>query len=210
MEAQVHAPQPRVLDTYALVYGFSMVLLVPALFVIDHFGFEPYEAGFLALVLPPFVVGLVATFLTDSGESLVERGKRILVLTPLSLFGGLMILFVAAIAIVIPVSIVLVPENFDVLTPFFAASLLLLAAPMILALLRRLRGPFGLGAVVQMGALVGTLAVVAWTLVMTFEQGNTLGTFLPHYLLDYFSGAMTWFLPSIGLAAGIWRKTGLV
>ncbi len=210
MEADTYAPQPRVLDTYALVYGFSMILLLPALFLINRFGFEPYEPGFLAFVLPPFVIGLVATFLTDTHESFADRSKRVFVLTPLSLFGGIMILFVAAIVIVIPVSIVLVPENFDVLTPFFAASLLLVAAPMIVAIIRRLKGPFDINSVVQMLALAGTLAVVAWTLVMTFEQGNTLGTFLPHYLLDYFSGALTWFLPSIGLAAGIWRRTGLI
>lgn len=210
MEAEAHEAMPRVLDTYALVYGFSMILLTPALFLVNNAGFEPYEPGFMALMMPPFLIGIIATFLTDSGEGIGVRGKRALVLTPLTLLLGLTVLFVAAIVIVIPVSIVLVPENFAILTPFFAASLALVAAPMAVSFVRRLRGPFTAATVVQMVALLGTLAIVGWTLVMTFEQGNTLGTFLPHYLLDYFSGAMTWFLPSIGIAAGVWRRIGLV
>lgn len=210
MEATTQASEPRVFDTYALVFAISMALLVPVLFVIERFDYIPYEPGFLLLVTSPFVLGIVLTLLTDSSEPWKRRWLRVLVLTPLALFGGITILFVAEMAIVLPVSLILVPENFDVLTPFFAASLALVAAPMVVALARRVRGPYTVSTVIQVVALVATLAIVGWTLVMTFQEGRVLGTFLRHDLLDYFSGAQTWFLPSIGLAAGIWRRLGLV
>jgi hypothetical protein len=210
MDAQTVDVEPPVLDTYALVYGFGMALMVPALFLIERFEFVPYEPGFMALVLTPFVVGVVATFLTDSSDGPGVLGRRALVLTPLTFVGGITILFVAELAIILPVSVFLSPSNFDVLAPIFAASLALVASPLVLALVRRVRKPITAAAVFQMVALIATLAIVAWTLVMTFDDTHVLGTFLRHDLLDYFAGTQTWFLPSLGLAAGIWRRLGIV
>lgn len=210
MELEVHDTEPRVLDTYALIYAFGMSLMVPALFVIERAGFVRYEPGFLALVLGPLFIAIAATFLTDAEEDLVQRVKRIAILTPLILLAGVTILFVAEIVIVLPVSIVLVPENFDVLTPFFAASLALVAAPLLFALGRRIRGRVSVGKALQVTALVTALAIVIWTLAMTLGEGRVLGTFMRRDLLDYFAGSLTWFLPSFGLAAGLWRRIGIV
>jgi len=210
MDTHATEQEPRVLDTYALVYAFGMALMVPALFLIERFDFEPYEPGFMFLVLSPFIFGIVATLLTDSRDGLSRLGKRVVVLTPLVLFLGVTILFVLEIAIILPISQVLEPGNFGVLGPVFAASLALVAAPLVVALARRFRGPFSAARAFQMVALVAALGIVGWTLAVTFNESRILGTFLRHDLLDYFSGSQTWFFPCMGLAAGIWRKLGIV
>jgi hypothetical protein len=97
-----------------------------------------------------------------------------------------------------------------VLTLLSVAAVVLFASPMLVSLATRIREGLSAAGLVQIAALTAVLGVVAWVVVMTFDSGSTLGTFLRKDTVEHFIGAFTWYLPALGLAAGIWRRTGLV
>jgi hypothetical protein len=92
------------------------------------------------------------------------------------------------------------------------ALVVLLAAPMLVSLASRIRE--GLQRRWVLSRSVRWCSpfwrVVGWVVVMTFDSGDTLGTFLRKDTVEHFIGAFTWYLPALGLAAGIWRGIDLV
>jgi hypothetical protein len=81
---------------------------------------------------------------------------------------------------------------------------------MLVSLVSRIREGLSAVGLVQIAALLAVLGVVAWVVVLTLDSGGTLGTFLRKDTVEHFIGAFTWYLPALGLAAGIWRAVGLV
>jgi hypothetical protein len=210
MESQSEHVAPRILDTYGLTYAFTALLLVPALFIVDRMLIETFSFGWLALISLPFLLGPAIVFAIDSGDGAKTCSIRCAVLSPLVAFTGVTIVFVAMMLLLPILSLVLEPENFGGITILFVALVVLLASPMVLSLVTRVREGFSIGNLVQIVALVVALGMVAWVVVMTFEQGRTLGTVMKKDNIEHFIGAFTWYLPSLGLAAGVWRATGLV
>ena len=210
MEPQTEHAAPRVLDTYGLTYAFTALFLVPALFIVDLWSVETFSPGYLALIVAPFLLGPATVFAIDSKDGPRTVAIRSAVLSPLVAFTGLTIVFVAMMILLPPLSLVLEPENFGGLTLLFVAIVVLLAAPMVLSLVSRVREGFSAVGLVQIAALIIVLGLVAWVVVMTFDPGRTLGTFMRKDTVEHFIGAFTWYLPSLGLAAGVWRATDLV
>lgn len=210
MESAPEHATPRVLDTYGLVYAFTALFLIPGLFVIDRLSVDAFSALYLALIAVPFVLGPAIVFALDSRDDLRAIAIRSAVLAPLVAFSGVTIVFVVMMVIIVPLSLFVVPENFGVLSVLFAAAVVLLAAPMAVSLVSRVREGFNLTGAVQIAVLTAATAMVAWVIVMTFDSGDTLGTFLRKDTIEHFIGAFTWYLPALGIAAGIWRRIGLV
>ncbi len=210
MRSQTEHLVPRLLDTYGLTYAFTALFLIPALFIIERWSVEYFSSGYLALISAPFLLGPAVVFAIDSKDGLRAVAIRSAVLAPLVAFTGLTIVFVAMIAVLPPLSFFLAPGNFDVLTLLFVAVVVLLAAPMLVSLVSRFREGISAVGLVQIVALLVVLGVVVWMVVMTFDPGVTLGTFLQKDQVEHFIGAFTWYLPALGLAAGIWRRVGLV
>ena len=86
------------------------------------------------------------------------------------------------------------------------ALLVLLALPLVPALVRRLRLPLGWRSVVQLLALLFGIAVVVGVVVLTLRPDRTLATMERKDVMIYIVGALVWYLPSFGIAAGVWRR----
>lgn len=210
MEPQTEHATPRILDTYGLVYAFTALLLVPGLLAIERWSIETFSPGYLALISIPFLLGPAVVFALDSKDAPRTLAVRSAVLAPLAAFTGVTLLFVAMMTVTIPMTYFFVPENFAVLTVLSALSVALLAAPLVISLVARVREGFSAAGIVQIAALVAALGMIAWVIVMTLRPGDTLGTFLRKDVIEHFIGAFTWYLPALALAAGVWRRTGIV
>jgi len=209
-EPQVADTEPRVLDTYALTYAFTALYFIAALFMVDTWSFAVYTPAYVVLLGVPFLLGPATVFLTDSKDGLRTVAIRTAVLVPLVALTGITFLFVAMVVVLIPLSLVLSRENFEVLTILSMAVVVLFASPLAIAFVKRIRGGLTAVGLFQMAALLACMFAVGWMLVMTFDPGHALAEFIRRDLVDHYAGAFTWYMPAFALAAGIWRRVGLV
>jgi hypothetical protein len=207
--ALVEEDRPRVLDTYALVYAFTLAFLLPGAISIARLPFRTYTFAYVAPVTLVFVFGLAATFFTDSHDGFKTLALRTAVLTPLVLLTGVGVLFTAALGVV-PISDYIKPEYFDTTKWVANALLLLLASPLVVAFVTRLRKPFDVQRVLQLAAIVFAVAVVATVAYLSVSPGHELFTMVRKDVMIYIVGGLVWYLPSFGIAAGVWRKVGPV
>jgi hypothetical protein len=203
------ASPPRFFDTYAMTYAFTLTFLVPGLAVMSTLPFRTYTFEYVSVFAGPFVLGLLATFITDSADAWRRTALRAAILIPLVIVTGVTVLFTGSLS-VLPISPFLKPGNGAVTTPLAVALLALLAAPLLVALFRRLRTRPDWRAALQIGALLVALFVAGWVgHLMTGAPGELRG-FARKDLTIYVTGAVMWYLPSFGIAAGAWRSVGLV
>jgi hypothetical protein len=205
----VGAEPPRVLDTYAMLYALTLVFLVPGAASIVNLPFRDYTFTYVTLVTLPGLLGLLVLLFTDSREPVKTVLLRAAILGPLIALTGITILFTSSF-LALPVGQILTPAGFDIAGPIATIMLVVLALPLIPALLRRLKLPLGWRSVVHILALLFAIAVVAGVVVLTLRPDRTLATMERKDATIYIVGALVWYLPSFGLAAGIWRGLGLV
>lgn len=204
------ASTPRVLDTYGLTYAFTALLLVPGLFIIDRLSIVMYSPAYLALMAVPFVLGPALVFALDSDDGPRTLAIRSAVLAPLTALTGVTFVFLAMIVIVLPLSFWIMPVFSDYLSTFFAFMLVVVSVPLVVSLLSRLREGLSPAGVLKTVALALVVAVVAWIVAMTLGTSDTLDTFLRKDLVKQFAAAFAWYLPALALAAGLWRRAGVV
>lgn len=209
MTDETCAPEPRVFDTYALVYAFTLLFLVPGSIMIGNLPFRTYTFSYLSLVALPFVLGPLFVFLTDCSDSLKAKLIRFVILMPIIIITGVSVVFVSAIGLA-PVSDFIKPGNFGVLTWVSVASLVIVALPLLPALARRLRRFTGVRSAVQALVIASAIAVVAGVIYFTLSSPGTLADLARKDVIIYIVGGVTWYLPGFGLAAGIWRRVGLI
>lgn len=203
---------PRVLDTYAVAYAFILLFLVPGAWAIRSLPFRTYTFEYVSLVTVPFVLGLLAVFLTDTRESLKTIAVRSAVLTPLILVSGVAVMFTSSL-LMWPISPLLKEEYRAVTTPIAASLLIALAVPLVVALVRRWRSPFELRAAIQAAVLLAALVlagVVAYVSVFDVGRLGAIAASARKDVVIYIVGALVWYLPSVGISAGVWRRLGLV
>jgi hypothetical protein len=208
--AEVAEPEtPPILDTYSLIYGFTWAFLIPGLLLLNTQPFRTYDLAYVSYITMPFVLGMLATFLTDSDEHGAPLWIRIAILTPLSLFTGVGVLWTLALTAV-PISPYLSPENYRVTTPITATLLALIAAPLVWSIWRRVTHRLTWQAALQILVMLVAIVSVAWVGYMMFQPDNALRSFARKDITIYVTGSLMWYLPSFGIAAGIWRKLGIV
>jgi len=200
---------PPVLDTYSLVYAFTWAFLIPGLALLNTQPFRTYDFAYVTYVTLPFVLGMLATFLTDSDERGVALWTRIGILTPLSLVTGVGVLWTLALTAV-PISPYLEPQNYAYTTPIFAGLLVAIAGPLAWSVWRRATRRITWQSVLQLLVLLVAIGSVIWVGYMMFQPGNALRSFARKDITIYVTGSLMWYLPSFGIAAGVWRKLGLV
>ena len=201
--------EPRFFDTYALVYAFILTFLIPGLAVMSTLPFRTYTFQYVMAFAGPFVLGLLATFVTDSTDPWRRVALRSVVMLPLVIVTGVTVLFTGSLT-VLPISPFLKPGNGAVTTPIAVVLLAVLAAPLVFALVKRFRRRPDWRAAVQILALVVALGVAAWVGYMMLGTPGELRGFARKDLTIYVTGAVMWYLPSFGIAAGAWRAVGLV
>lgn len=203
---------PRVLDTYAVSYAFILLFLVPGALLIARLPFRTYTFSYVSLITMPFVLGLLATFLTDSRESLRTIALRSAVLIPLVSVSGVAVMFTSSI-LLLPINQFLGPEFRAVVTPIAGALLVALVVPLIVAIVRRVRVPFDVRTAIQAVAMILALVLAIAVVYLSVFQVGRLGELAKEMRKDvviYIVGALVWYLPAFGISAGIWRRLGLV
>jgi len=205
----IERTEPRVFDTYALVYAYALILLLPGLLLASTAGYKSYSPTFLLGVMGPFALGVIAVFMTDAVDPFKTRLIRAAVLMPIVSMTGVAIMFGTSIALV-PLSPWIRVENFESLTVVAAVVLAVVLLPLPTALFNRLRGPRSARTMVQSFVLVLGLALTAGVAVIMVRHVGLLGEYLRKDMQIYLVGAVGWYLPSFGLAAGLWRKLGIV
>ena len=208
VEVAEPAPPP-VFDTYSLVYAFSWAFLIPGLALLNTQPFRTYNLPYVTFVTAPFLLGILATFLTDSHDRGSELWLRIGVLTPLALLSGIGVMWTLALT-TMPISPYLEPQNYAVTTPITVAVLLAIGAPLFWSVWRRLTTRATWQSVLQLIVLGVTIVSVAWVAYMMFQPHDALRSFARKDITIYVTGSLMWYLPSFGIATGVWRKLGLV
>ncbi|MDR3687332.1 MAG: hypothetical protein P4L93_10290 [Coriobacteriia bacterium] len=200
---------PPVMDTYSLVYAFSWAFLIPGLALLNTQPFRTYDFAYVTYVTLPFVLGVVATFLTDSRDRGLPLALRIGILTPLALVTGTGVLWTLALT-TMPISPYLEPQNYVYTTPIFVALLFAIAGPLAWSVWRRATRGITWQSAVQLLVLIVAIVSVIWVGYMMFQPDNALRSFARKDITIYVTGSLMWYLPSFGFAAGVWRKLGLV
>jgi len=200
---------PPIMDTYSLVYAFSWAFLIPGLALLNTQPFRTYDLAYVTYVTLPFLLGMVATFLTDSNDRGLPLMLRIGILTPLSLVTGIGVLWTLALT-TMPISPYLEPQNYAYTTPIFAGLLVAIAGPLAWSVWRRATRRITWQSVLQLLVLLVAIGSVIWVGYMMFQPGNALRSFARKDITIYVTGSLMWYLPSFGIAAGVWRKLGLV
>lgn len=204
------ASTPGVLDTYGLTYAFTALLLVPGLFIIDRLSIVLYSPAYLALISIPFVLGPALVFAFDSNDGPRTIAIRSAVLAPLTALTGVAFVFLAMIVIVLPLSFWVMPVFSEYLSALFVFMLVVVTVPLVISLLSRIREGLSISGVVKMVVLAAIVAVIAWIVAMTLGTSDTLDTFMRKDLVEQFAAAFAWYLPALALAAGLWRRAGVV
>jgi len=203
------ATEPRFFDTYSLTYAFILVFLAPGVASLARLPFRTYTFQYVALVTVPFALGLLALFLTDSTDPLKTRLMRSAIMIPLISVTGVTVLFTGSLTVLV-VTPLLAGHNYAATTPFAVAGFAVLALPLVYTLVKRLRGPYTWQTIVHVLVLVASIAIVIWVLYMMLSGANVLKSVARKDLVIYITGALTWYLPSFGIAAGAWRRVGLI
>jgi hypothetical protein len=207
--AVIEGDEPGVLDTYALVYAFILLFLVPGSILIGRLPFRTYTPAYVSLVTMPFVLALLATFLTDSRDTMRTVAIRIAVLLPAVLFSGVAVLFTSSLFL-LPINQFLGPEYREVTTPIAALLLVALAYPMALASVRRLRSRITVVSAIQITVLILALLLVGAVVYVSVWHVGVLGDIARKDIVIYIIGGLVWYGPAFGIAAGVWRRLGLV
>lgn len=210
MKSQTADATPSMLDTYGMTYAFTALLLVAGLFTIDRLSIVMYSPAYLAFIAGPFLLGPAIVFAIDSPGTAHAVLRRSAVLAPLTLLTGVTLLFLAMIVIILPLSFWVMPHYSNSLTPLFVGALVLAAAPMVVSFVSRIREGLSVSGLIQMAVLLVVAAVVAWIIVETYAPGDTLYTFLRKDVSKHFTGGFAWYLPALGLAAGLWRRADII
>ncbi len=200
---------PGFFDTYALVYAFTLAFLAPGVALLAGLPFRTYTFQYVALVTVPFLLGLLATFLTDSSDPLKRNLLRSAILIPLASVTGVTVLFTGSLSVLV-VTPLLGDHNFAATTPFAVAGFAVLALPLVFALVTRLRTKLTWHSGVQILAIACALAIVGYVLFLMMSGAGVLKATARKDLVIYITGALTWYLPSFGIAAGAWRRVPLV
>jgi hypothetical protein len=201
--------EPRFFDTYALVYAFILTFLIPGLAVMSTLPFRTYTLPYVLAFAGPFVLGLLATFITDNKDPWRKVALRSAILLPLVTVTGVTVLFTGSLT-VLPLNPLLKPGNAAVTAPITVVLLAVLASPLVLALVRRFHVRPDWRSVVQILVLLVALAIAAGVGYLMLGTPGELKGLARKDLTIYLTGAVMWYLPSFGIAAGGWRAVGLV
>ena len=200
---------PGIFDTYALLYALTLVFLVPGAVSIGQLAFRDYTFSYVTLVTLPGLIGVLLMLFTDSRDSFKTLALRAAILTPLIALTGVTVLFTSSF-ILLPIGQILTPSGFDIAGPVAMLMLVLLATPLVPALVRRVRLPLGWRSVVHILALLFAIAVVIGVIALTLRPDHRLATMERKDATIYIVGALAWYLPAFGISAGIWRRVGLI
>jgi hypothetical protein len=201
--AEVDA-EPRMLDTYALLYAFTLLWTVPALLALSFVRLYSYTPLYTLLVALPPGLGVASLLLGEKREgSWGSLVGRIVLLTVLSVAGSVLFIFVGMLGL--PIVIDWVVAHLHGTGPFAIVLLGLAAAPLAVVLVREARR----GSWVHAAVLAVAIAVVGVVLYTSATPSRLLVDAVRKDQMSFFMGSLSWYLPAYGLAGAICRRLGL-
>lgn len=213
--SETHHTEPSILDTYSVSYSLILLFLLPGVALMSRLPFgdarsTTYTLEYVSLVTVPFVLGTAVAFLLSSPEGLKRALLRVAVLTPLVVLTGVTFMFGFSM-VMIPASKFLGIRE-QGLSIAWWVGFAAVSAPLVVSLLRKVRtlrseGLFGVLQVVPIFLAVGLAVALA---VFSFFVDANIYELWRKDVVIYVVGALSWYAPSFGLAAGFWRRTGLV
>lgn len=222
----VSAGEPGVLETYSVSYSLILLFLLPGVTLMSRLPFgdarsTTYSFEYVSLVTVPFVLGTALAFMLSSPEGWRRGLLRVAVLTPLVVVTGVTLMFGTSM-VMIPASKLLGIREQGLAFAWWA-GLALVSAPLAITLVRRMAASFGpsrrataggiaarAGAFLEAGSIALALCLVVGLTLFSFLVETNIYDIWRKDVVIYVVGALTWYAPSFGLAAGFWRRTGLV
>lgn len=197
-----------VLDSYSHTYAFTLVPFALALVAMRAYPAYGYDhPGYVLLLTAPPVLGLFAALLAErSGRSLRSTLGRTVLLASLSVLGSAT-LFTLLSLLLVPLSRFFTPQNFGALTVGALGVLGVVSLPLAVTLVRELarRTP---GVWLRAAVLVLALAGIVGVVLVTVGSHAMVDTLRKDQVVQLMAG-LVWYLPTYGLAAALWRSTGL-
>lgn len=202
--ADGRAGTPGWLDTYAITYAFGILWLAAAIATLGTMKNLSFDAVYdLVLFLPPFVTALCVLLVDRTGS------WRTLPWRWLLLAGVAGVTSVISTVLLTPLLVVMfrggVGRDPRLAGLISAASLVVVAAPMVPSLLGSLRGRRW----VRVPVLVAGLAVAALALVMALTPGGPLAAALRLDQAEITMITVSWWLPFYAAAAAFARRIGM-
>lgn len=200
----VEEAAPRILDTYSLLYAFTLLWTVVALAALAGARMYSYTPAYTALMMLPPGLGVASLLLSEGRKgSLRSLAGRAALLTVLAAAGSVMFIFGGM--LLLPAVIDWVVSHLAGAAPFAIAVLAVLTAPLVVTLVRELRARRWLRALV----LVFAVAIVGVALYTSATPSRLIVDALRKDQMSFFMGALNWYLPAYGLAGALLRAVGL-
>lgn len=195
---------PRMLDTYALVYAFTLMWTVAALLALSQLRLYSYTPLYTTLMMLPPGLGVTSLLLTEKRESsLRSLLGRATLLTVLAAAGSVAFIFGGMLAL--PVVIDWVVSHLNGAAPFAIGLLAVMTAPLVVTLVREVRA----GSWLRAAVLLVAIGIVAVALYTSATPSRLIVDALRKDQMSFFMGALNWYLPAYALAGAILRKVGL-
>lgn len=195
---------PRLLDTYALAYAFGSVWLAVAVLGLGTQPAGSFNGVYDALLVMPPVLTALCVLLAGPAGRLRTLPLRAAVLAVVS---G--IVSVVSTVVLTPVLVLMfrqgVGRNLPLTGTISAASIIVVASPMVVALVRAMReGRFG-----RVAILLAGVGVTGVALAMAFAPGGALASLLRVDQGEIVMITVSWWLPVYALTAGFARRLGM-
>lgn len=194
---------PGVLDSYSLIYAFTLLWTVAALALLAGVRMYSYTPAYTALMVLPPGLGVTSVLLTERHGSWRSLLGRATLLTVLAAAGSVALIFGGMLTL--PVVIDWVVSHLSGAAPFAIGLLALMTAPLLVTLVREARA----GRWLRAGVIVVAIALVGVTLYTSATPSRLIVDALRKDQMSFFMGALNWYLPAYGLAGAILRRLGL-
>jgi hypothetical protein len=195
---------PRMLDTYALVYAFTLMWTVVALLALSQLRLYSYSPAYTALMMLPPGLGVTSLLLTERrGSSVRSLLGRATLLTVLAAAGSVVLIFGGMLTL--PVVIDWVVNHLSGAAPFAIGLLAVMTTPLVVTLVREVRA----GLWPRAAVLLVAIGIVAVALYTSATPSRFIVDSLRKDQMSFFMGALNWYLPAYALAGAILRKVGL-
>ncbi|GAB4288813.1 MAG: hypothetical protein Kow0067_14570 [Coriobacteriia bacterium] len=207
--AEAHAAETRFSHSYAQLYAFTLVLFVPAIWLVGLQDTYAFDALYLATMTIPPLLAFFASVLAHEGWTGARQiGRSLLLGVSSMILGGAVFLSLAwLIAFLGPA---LESREWGGIQLGIVVVFALLALPLLLTAARQVRTGERARIVTALACLLA-IGVIAGTAYLTMRGGSVpITETLRKDQASYLVGAVIWYIPAYALVGTVLRRVGVV
>ncbi|MDI6901761.1 MAG: hypothetical protein QMC79_08730 [Anaerosomatales bacterium] len=207
--AEAQAAETRFSYSYAQLYAFTLVLFIPAIWLVGLQDTYAFDAPYLAtMTIPPLVAFFASVVAHEGWTGTRQIGRSLLLGASSMVLGGAVFLSLAwLIAFLGPA---LESREWGGIQLGIVIVFGLLALPLLVTAARQVR-PGGRARVATALACVAAIAVIAGTAYLTMRGGSVpITETLRKDQASYLVGAVIWYIPAYALVGTVLRRVGVV